>query len=92
MSTKQVFRLQSSAQLAQYLRSLRRSRGLTQRQLAERIGVTAARISEIERNPGGLGLTRLLTLLHVLGARAVLELNDGGATAEPGTAATRGEW
>ena len=89
---KHAFRLQSAAQVAQYLRSLRRSRGLTQRELGQRIGVTAARISEIERDPGGVGLTRLLRLLHVLGARAVLELNDSNAKIEPRTSATRGEW
>lgn len=92
MNTTQAFRLQSAAQFALYLRSLRRSRGLTQRELGERIGVTGARISKIESDPGAVGLTQLLRLLHVLGARAVLELNDSGAKTEPSTSGTRGEW
>ena len=92
MSTKTAFRLQSAAQLALYLRSLRRSQGLTQRDLGQRIGVTGARISEIEKDPGGVGLSQILRLLHVLGARAVLELNESNSTSETGNSATRGEW
>lgn len=92
MSTRTAFPLQSAAQLALYLRSLRRSQGLTQRDLGERIGVTGARISEIEKDPGGVGLTQILRLLHILGARAVLELNEGSPTPETGNSATKGEW
>lgn len=92
MPTPPAFRLHSSAQFAQYLRSLRRSRGLTQRQLGERIGVTGARISEIERDPSGVGLAQVLRLLHVLDARAVLEVSEGDQGSGPATASTRGEW
>lgn len=92
MRTKPAFQLQSAAQFAMYLRSLRRSRGLTQRELAERIGVTAARISQIEGDPGVVGLTQLLKLLHVLGARVYLELSDGNMSTETRTTETRGEW
>jgi transcriptional regulator with XRE-family HTH domain len=92
MRTEPAFQLQTAAQFALYVRSLRKSQGLTQRQLGERIGVTAARISEIERNPGAVGLTQLLKLLHVLGARAYLELNDSSMRTETGTPTTRGEW
>lgn len=65
---------------------------MTQRELGQRIGVTGARISEIERDPGGVGLTQILRLLHVLGARAVLELNEGSARSETSLSAARGEW
>jgi len=86
------FRLQTATQLAHYLRSLRQSRGLTQRQLGDRLGVTAARISEIERDPSGLGVARLLNLLHVLGASAVLEMNDRSADIDTRTLGRWGEW
>lgn len=92
MNTKTAFRLQSAAQFALFLRSLRRSRGLTQRELGERIGVTGARISEIERDPSAVGLTQILRLLHVLGARAVLEVNEDGSKSEASISAPRGEW
>jgi HTH-type transcriptional regulator/antitoxin HipB len=90
--TEPAYRLHSTAQFAQYLRSLRRSRRLTQRQLGERIGVTGARISEIERDPSGVGLAQVLRLLHVLGARVLLDVSGGDLGAEPATVSTRGEW
>lgn len=92
MRQQPVFPLQSAAQFALYVRSLRRSKGLTQRELGERIGVTGARISEIEKDPGAVGLTQALRLLHVLGARAVLDVNEGGSKPGAGTSAWPGEW
>ncbi|MGH7604308.1 MAG: helix-turn-helix transcriptional regulator [Gemmatimonadaceae bacterium] len=59
-----------------YLKSLRKSRGLTQEDVGRMIGVSRARISEIERDPSALGLTQLLRLVHVLGARVGLEVDE----------------
>ena len=92
MQTKTVFQLQTPAQFALYLRSLRRSRGLTQRDLGQRIGVTGARISEIEKDPGAVGLAQLLKLLHVLGARAVLTLDESRSRATTKHSTPTGEW
>ena len=86
------FHLQSPKQFAVYLRSLRRSRGLTQRQLGQILGVTGARISEIEKDPGAVGLTQVLKLLHVLGARAVLQLNEGSSKSGLPESRAAGEW
>jgi transcriptional regulator with XRE-family HTH domain len=84
--------LQSPAQLGVYLRALRRARRLTQRDLGRRVGVSGARISEIEKSPESVGLTQVLNLLHVLGARLILEYSDK----RPGTPRKRslpqGEW
>jgi HTH-type transcriptional regulator/antitoxin HipB len=91
VSAKSSFPLHSPAQLSLYLRSLRRSRGLTQRALGQLLGVTGARISEIEKDPSGLGLAQL-RLLHVLGARAVIEVPDNGDDSETTTSTPRGEW
>ena len=60
--------LQTTAQLAMHLRTLRRVRGFTQAQLGERIGVGQVRIADIEKNPGAVSLTQLLQLLHALDA------------------------
>lgn len=74
--TKTPYLLQSPTQLGVYLKSLRKSRGLTQGDLGRRIGVSGARISEIENDPGALGLTQLLKLLHAVGARVVLDIDE----------------
>lgn len=88
---KTAFQIQSPKQFAVYLRALRRSRGLTQGDLGRLIGVTGARISEIEKDPSAVGLTQVLKLLHILGARAVVELNHTKLLANRQTHAL-GEW
>jgi HTH-type transcriptional regulator/antitoxin HipB len=89
-----MFIVTNPAQLTPYLRSLRRARGLTQADVGARLGVSAARISTIERNPGVLSTALLLRLLHVLGAR--LELETDATRSSKGArrrgAASTGEW
>jgi HTH-type transcriptional regulator / antitoxin HipB len=92
MNVRTEFPLQSTSQFGLYLRSLRRLRGLTQGDLGERMGVTGARISEIERDPSAVGLTQVLRLLHVLGARIVLDVSDDSSKSETRISETRGEW
>jgi len=64
--------LNASGQLSVHLRSLRKSRGLTQTALGERIGVKQARIADIEKNPGAVSVDQLLQVLHALDARLLL--------------------
>ena len=59
-------------QLAQHLKAFRKSRGLTQAQLAMHLGVTQSRVADIERNPGKVSLESLLKVLAALDARMVL--------------------
>lgn len=90
---KNEYVLRSSGDFAAYVRSLRRSRALTQRELGDRIGVSGARISEIERDPSGLGLTQMLKLLHALGARPLLQVRDEIGTRRNRERSTSvGEW
>ena len=88
-----MFIVTNPSQLTAYLRSLRRARGLTQAALGARLGVTTARVSAIERNPGVLSTALLLRVLKVLGARLAL---DTDATGSPKAARSRapftGEW
>lgn len=67
---------------------------MTQRNLGQRIGVSGARISEIEKDPGGVGLTQILKLLHVLGAEAVIEIRNDQSATEPrrDSSTPAGEW
>ena len=89
-----MFIVTTPAQLMAYLRALRHARGLTQADLGARLGVSAARISNIERNPGVLSTAQLLKLLQVLGARLQLETDTTGTPkgARRRGTASMGEW
>ena len=60
-------------QLRQHLRALRKRHGLTQAQLGALIGVSQARIAEIEANPGLVSFEQLMKLLSVLGVSLTLQ-------------------
>ena len=73
------------AQLSLHLRSLRKARGLTQVQLAARMGVAQSRISAIEKDAATLTSEQLFRWLAALGASLVLRMDDAPphAVAEP---------
>jgi HTH-type transcriptional regulator/antitoxin HipB len=66
------YALKTTEQLRQQLRSLRKKRGLTQAHLGALIGVTQARVVEIEANPGAVSLQQVMQVLHALGAGFVI--------------------
>jgi HTH-type transcriptional regulator / antitoxin HipB len=73
--------LQTPAQLADHLRSLRKSRGLTQAALGARVGLDQTRIAKIERDPRLVSLGQLMKLLAALRVRVLLEpLEEKSAT------------
>jgi HTH-type transcriptional regulator/antitoxin HipB len=59
-------------QLPQQLKAIRKSRKLSQSQLAQKLGVTQARIAAIEANPSVVGIGQLFELLTALGMQLVL--------------------
>jgi HTH-type transcriptional regulator / antitoxin HipB len=65
--------LQTAAQLAIHLRSLRKSRELTQAQLGALVGLDQTRIAKIERNPGLISVDQLLKILTALGVQIILQ-------------------
>ncbi len=81
-----AFPVRFPAQLRQHLRALRKARGLTQARLGALVGVSQARIAEIEANPGLVNLEQLMKLLSVLGATVTLQEE---ASLPPRTAASR---
>lgn len=70
-----------SAQLRQHLRALRKKHGLTQAQVGALIGVSQARIAEIEANPGLVSLEQMLQLLAALGVTLTLQEEPAAAPA-----------
>lgn len=61
-----TYPIKFTAQLRQHLRALRKKRGLTQAQVGQMIGVSQARIAEIEANPGLVSFDQLMQLLAAL--------------------------
>lgn len=62
-----------AAQLRQHLRALRKKRGLTQAQFGALVGVSQARIAEIEANPGLVSCEQMLQLLAALDVTLFLQ-------------------
>ncbi|WP_431510831.1 helix-turn-helix domain-containing protein [Variovorax sp. DAIF25] len=68
--------LRFADQLRAHLQALRKKRGLTQAQAGSLVGVSQARIAEIEANPGAVGFEQLMKLLAALGASISLRDED----------------
>lgn len=85
--------LKLADQLRPQLQALRKQRGMTQARLGAAIGVTQARVVEIEANPGAVSLEQIMQVLGVLGATLVIR-DQGPVAAEPPAASTppRGSW
>jgi HTH-type transcriptional regulator / antitoxin HipB len=68
---------------------LRKARGLTQAQLGALLGVSQARVAEIEANPGLVNFEQLMKLLSVLGVTLTLH-QEGSAPAKAAATRTKG--
>jgi HTH-type transcriptional regulator/antitoxin HipB len=66
--------LQNPAQLSLHLKSLRKSRKLTQADMAKRLQITQERYSQIESHPELITTGRLLEILALLGVDVLLKL------------------
>lgn len=66
------YSVQLASQLKQLLKSLRKSRKMTQAELARRLGVVQSRVADIERDPGAVSVEQLLQVLAMLGAQVVV--------------------
>lgn len=63
-------------QLPALLKAFRKQAGLTQSQLAMRLGITQQTLSAFERNAHKVSADRLLQLLGILGVDMVLQSRD----------------
>ena len=81
--------IQLPGQLSAHLRSLRKSRGLSQAQLGAVLGVGQARIARIERDPTAVSVEQFLGLLGALGVQMVLRSTGPRAAAGAPTGGSR---
>ena len=73
----------TAASLGRILQSTRKSKGLNQTQLATRVGVSQARLSALEREPGTISVDQLLAMCSSLGLQLSIAPRD--TTAPPAT-------
>ena len=71
------FLAKTPAQLGSILRGFRRQRGMTQAQVAARLGITQKAISLAETHPDHLPLSRLLAVLGALELELVVRDKSG---------------
>ena len=80
---KQILSL--SKQLGPILQSARKSAGLSQTELAQRLGISQSRISAMELDPGSINVDQLLVLLAALKLELLVQPKNGIAE-EPDSA------
>ena len=71
--------VQTPAQLKAMLTALRKSRGLSQADLAEKLGVSQQAVAKLERNPAAASVERLFAVLRAMDARLAL-LDEAGTS------------
>jgi HTH-type transcriptional regulator/antitoxin HipB len=86
------FTVRTADQLPTLLQAFRKEAGLTQSEVALRLGVTQQTYSALERNADTVGAARLLKLLNILGVELILGKSSpapasskGATQASPGT-------
>lgn len=85
------YAIASEEQLRAYLRALRETRGMTQQELADRLGVSRPRVSKIERSPGDVTMANLLPVLTALGVQ--LTIHDPSRQGkQPAIPTPQGSW
>lgn len=81
MSTE--FAIRTSDQLTAVLQAFRKESGLSQTEVAERMGLTQQKLSHLELNAQNVSADRILTLLSVLGVELVLRRANPAAPTSP---------
>ena len=67
--------LQTPDQLAVHLRALRMAKGWSQKQLAEKLGLSQSSIARIEHDPLHISVDQMLKVLSALGASMRIQLD-----------------
>ena len=74
---KQILSL--SRQLGPLLQAARKSAGLSQTALAQRLGISQSRVSAMELDPGSISVEQLLALLAALNHEVLVQPKQGAA-------------
>ncbi len=77
------YTIQTAEQLKPILAGFRKNAGLTQEDLAMRLGVTQQTYSVAERNASNMSVSKLLAVLNALGVELVLQPKPTNTDARP---------
>lgn len=75
-SSEQPFRVYTAASIGPAIRQYRREAGLTQKELADRVGIEQSYLSRLEQGQETEQLRRVVSILKQLGVRATLKHED----------------
>ena len=78
-----TFTVRTTEQLPQLLKAFRKNAGLTQADVALRLGVTQQTVSALERNAETVSAERLMRLLNILGVEWVLRARSTSPSEPP---------
>ena len=71
--SEQPYRLYTAGSVGEAIRAYRRQAGLTQEELASRVGISATYLSRLENGQETEQLRRIITILKELGVRMTLQ-------------------
>lgn len=77
---KQRWLVRNGADVGESIAEIRLAHGLTQEQLAERVGVERTRLAKLERGHTTLLVDLLVRVLRSMGATVVVEFDDDPTT------------
>ena len=86
------YAVHAAEQLPALLKAFRKEAGLTQGEVAARLGVTQQTLSALERNAQKVSAERLLHLLGILGVEMVLQEKPASPDRESGSAGETSQW
>ena len=84
--------IRTADQLPAILQAFRKTSGLTQSDVASRLGVTQQTLSALERNADAVSAARLIRILHVLGVELVLREAQAPVSAASTRVAQASDW
>ena len=67
--------------LGRLLQQARLSQGLSQRQVADQLGISQAYVSELESGKTSLALTRVFEIMRLTGMTLMAEISEGSTDA-----------
>lgn len=84
--------LSLSKQLGPLLQSARKSAGMSQTALAQRLGISQSRVSAMELDPASISVEQLLALLAALNHEVLVQPKQGAAVVSDDAGAATPEW